>query len=133
MKLEFKSILTYDHNVDSDKENFTQPSLTDPSEYEPLESLLARCLRGDFSKVVSNDGGFDENASDDEILADLQPQEMESFDISDRTELDHLMANAVKKEKIKKGAKAPEASVPEKSKTEDPISEAKPNAEEPKA
>lgn len=133
MELKFKTILTYDHNVDSDKENFTQPSLTDPSEYEPLESLLMRCLRGDYSKVVENNDGFDEDASDDEILADLQPQDMESFDISDKTELDHLAANAVKKEKEKKGAKAPEASVPEKSKTEDPISEAKPNAEDPKA
>lgn len=119
MEFKFRTILTYDPEKDAEKEVFTEPSLTDPSEYESLEQILMRCMRGDMSKVLDlSDEGFDDKATDEEIINGMNPQDMSDFDISDQTEINLKVQESLKKEKekIKKGAEAPKSSVPEENK-----------------
>lgn len=66
-----------DHEVyDLEKE----PSLTDPSQDESIESLVARMLRGEM--VGSKTPVFDDIGEGDPFGA-LPPQEKDGFDISD--------------------------------------------------
>lgn len=120
MELQFRTILTYDPIKHAEPQVFTAPSLTDPSEYESLEEILIRCMRGDMSRVIQgNDEGFDEKASDEEIINAMSPREMHDFDISDKTEITIAAQESLEslsKEKNKKGAKAPKSSVPEENK-----------------
>lgn len=120
MKLEFRTVLTYDPIKHAEFQKFTDPSLTDPSEYESLEQILARCMRGDMSKVLNlSNEGFDDKATDEEIINAMSPQDMSDFDISDKTEITikaQESLESLNKEKIKKGAKAPKTSVHEENK-----------------
>lgn len=120
MKLEFRTVLTYDPIKHAESQIFTEPSLTDPSEYESLEQILIRCMRGDMSKVLNlSNEGFDEKASDEEIINAMSPREMCDFDISDKTEITikaQESLESLSKEKIKKGAEAPKSSAPEENK-----------------
>lgn len=119
MELQFRTILTYDPIKHAEAQIFTEPSLTDPTEYESLEQILIRCMRGDMSRVVDmSNEGFDENATDDEIINAMSPQEHPNFDISDKTDINLKAQQSLQKEKekIEKGAKAPKTSKPEENK-----------------
>lgn len=56
----------------SDDERFTKPSLTDESQYEPLQNIVARCMRGEMMAFDVKKGGWYEKANgadftDDEL------------------------------------------------------------------
>lgn len=99
----FITVNEYDYKKHSQCEVFCQPSLTDPSEYETLEQILEKCLRGQYS--IPKVDGFEPDVSDDEILNSLSPQDSVDFDISDRTEIDFQKEMSLRN--LKNGAKAP--------------------------
>lgn len=86
-----------------DNEVNTEPSMTDPSSDEPIEKLVARCLRG--GSVPFREGGYDVGAGVDPGAAfDNQSlTERKGFDLSDVPEIVERGKEAVKQ--LKKGKK----------------------------
>lgn len=101
-----KTVTNYDYEKDSCLESNFGPTMTDDSEYETLQQILVRCLRGDFSRVVENlNDGFDENTDDDTVLGSMNIQDTTDYDISDKTRVDLEALEAqksLKKDKLKK-------------------------------
>lgn len=81
----FRSITDLCGYQDPEPPGFREPSQTDPSDYEPIERLVSRMIRGDIQvgPVGPYDGNLDSEEAVLEAMAHQSPTEREGFDLSD--------------------------------------------------
>lgn len=77
----------------------TQESVTDTSEYEPLETTIEKCSRSGFlaeymkrEKLLDNSNALNEDVNDFNFTP--SPVEQPGFDLSQAKELEHEMLNS---------------------------------------
>lgn len=108
-KIFVRSILDLGDYCDDEVKPSQEKSLTDPSQDEPIERLVARLLRGEAvaSIIPTYDGEKGEAPAD--LIAQQSVAEREGFDLSD---VPPVIAAGKRAEKALKKGKKPEATPP---------------------
>lgn len=101
-----------------DDELNTEPSMTDPSQDEPIEKLVARLMRGEIS-ARSPEFDVESGVDPDSAIAAMSDTEKDGFDLADAAAIAARGKNAL--DEVKKAKASPKpAKVAEKPKEEAP-------------
>lgn len=88
----FRSIADLQAYTDPEPPGFREPSMTDPSDHEPIERLVGRMVRGEIrggSPVEAYDGFLDTPEAVEEAMANQPVYERAGFDLADAAAVLH--------------------------------------------